>query len=211
MLFLHMIDLVQNVSVSHANATCINERGLVVSKNLRSVLPLAAIVVLSVSLKRHRKKDALMSSKEDARDNVIRYDDEGGGEEDTQAFDIGTLRHPEVIEDTHVQRYDHRDEEDSEDVNAYLQRRLQENHRAGTEPPFDSLATFAYEGEGSMAESLSSIESRHHDSNINDDLRAIGDLGPCFHTLTLILAGQKEGEDELCLPHAEGSEPRRDD
>lgn len=152
-----------------------------------------------------------MSSKEDARDNVIRYDDEGGGEEDTQAFDIGTLRHPEAVEDTPVQHYNPRDDEDGENVHVYLQQRLQENHRDVTELPYDSLATFAYEGEGSMAESLSSIESRHHDSDINDDLRAIGDLGPCFNTLTLILAGQKEGEDESPLPHAVGSELRRDD
>lgn len=169
------------------------------------------IVVLSVSLKRHRKKDALMSSKEDARDNVIRYDDEGGGEEDTQAFDIGTLRHPEAVEETSVHRYDLRDDEDGEDVHVYLQQRLQENHMDATELPYDSLATFAYEGEGSVAESLSSIESRHHESDINNDLTSIGDLGPQFYTLTLILGGKHEGEDETCLPHAEGSEPRRDD
>lgn len=32
-----------------------------------------------------------MTSKEDIRDNVIHYDDEGGGEADTHAFDMGTL------------------------------------------------------------------------------------------------------------------------
>ncbi|XP_017350583.1 cadherin-12a [Ictalurus punctatus] len=173
---------------------------------LLCVIILLVIVVLSVSLKRHRKKDALMSSKEDARDNVIRYDDEGGGEEDTQAFDIGTLRHPEAIEDTSVHRYDLRDDEEGEDVHVYLQQRLQENHRDAPEPPYDSLATFAYEGEGSMAESLSSIESQYH-----DDLTSIGDLGPRFNTLTLILAGRKDGEAGARLPHADGSEPRRDD
>ncbi|XP_058228727.1 cadherin-12a isoform X2 [Hemibagrus wyckioides] len=178
---------------------------------LLCVIILLAIVVLSVSLKRHRKKDALMSSREDARDNVIRYDDEGGGEEDTQAFDIGTLRHPEAIEDTSVQRYDPREDEDGEDVHVYLQQRLQENHRDATEPPYDSLATFAYEGEGSVAESLSSIESQCHDSDINTDLTSIGDLGPRFNTLTLILIGRKSDETEARLPHAEGSELRRDD
>ncbi|KAM9439220.1 cadherin-12a [Clarias gariepinus] len=178
---------------------------------LLCVIILLVIVVLSVSLKRHRKKDALMSSKEDARDNVIRYDDEGGGEEDTQAFDIGTLRHPEAVEETSVHRYDLRDDEDGEDVHVYLQQRLQENHMDATELPYDSLATFAYEGEGSVAESLSSIESRHHESDINNDLTSIGDLGPQFYTLTLILGGKHEGEDETCLPRAEGSEPRRDD
>ncbi|KAF7692864.1 cadherin-12a isoform X1 [Silurus meridionalis] len=178
---------------------------------LLCVIILLSIVVLSVSLKRHRKKDALMSSKEDARDNVIRYDDEGGGEEDTQAFDIGTLRHPEAVEDSSVHRYDLRDDRNGEDVQVYLQQRLQENHRDDTEPPYDSLATFAYEGSGSAAESLSSIESQTHEIDIGLDLTSMGDLGPRFSDLTLILSMRKDNEGESCLPHAEGSEPRRDD
>lgn len=142
---------------------------------------------------------------------MIRYDDEGGGEEDTQAYDIGTLRHPAPMEDTAAHRYDPGDGEEGRDVHVYLQQRLQENQRDAVEPPYDSLATFAYEGEGSMAESLSSIESEQHDSDIGDELLSIRDLGPRFHTLTLILSGRKDGEDEARLQHADGSEPRRDD
>ncbi|KAJ8012031.1 hypothetical protein DPEC_G00064470, partial [Dallia pectoralis] len=54
---------------------------------------LLVIVLLYTGLRRQNRKEALMSSKEDIRDNVIHYDDEGGGEEDTRAFDMGTLRH----------------------------------------------------------------------------------------------------------------------
>lgn len=50
------------------------------------------------------KKEPLIISKEDIRDNIVSYNDEGGGEEDTQAFDIGTLRNPEAIEDSKSRR-----------------------------------------------------------------------------------------------------------
>lgn len=68
------------------------------------------IVVLFTALKRQRKQEPLIISKEDVRDNVVSYNDEGGGEEDTQAFDIGALRHPQsaaaMLDESSKQRRD---------------------------------------------------------------------------------------------------------
>ncbi|XP_061654305.1 cadherin-12-like isoform X2 [Phyllopteryx taeniolatus] len=55
------------------------------------VVLFTVISALFISRRRHKDNEAVMTSKEDIRDNVIHYDDEGGGEEDTHAFDIETL------------------------------------------------------------------------------------------------------------------------
>ncbi|KAF1549915.1 Cadherin-12, partial [Eudyptes schlegeli] len=149
------------------------------------------IVVLYVALRRQKKKNTLMTSKEDIRDNVIHYDDEGGGEEDTQAFDIGALRNPKAIEDNKIRRDIKPDTlcfprqrppvEDNTDIRDFINQRLQENDVDPTAPPYDSLATYAYEGNGSVAESLSSIDSLTTEAD--QDYDYLNDWGPRFKIL----------------------------
>uniref|UniRef100_A0A3B5MLR5 Cadherin domain-containing protein n=1 Tax=Xiphophorus couchianus TaxID=32473 RepID=A0A3B5MLR5_9TELE len=150
----------------------------------------AIIVVLYMGLRRQKKKETLMSSKEDIRDNVIHYDDEGGGEEDTHAFDMGTLRNPKVVKEN-LYRRDIKPEmqrgpkppasQDSSDIRDFINQRLKEHDTDNSAPPYDSLATYAYEGNGSVAESLSSIESLAVD--FEEDYDYLSDWGPHFKTL----------------------------
>ncbi|MGH0126954.1 UNVERIFIED_CONTAM: hypothetical protein FKN15_000680 [Acipenser sinensis] len=154
------------------------------------IIILLVIVVLYVGLRRQKSKETLMTSKEDIRDNVIHYDDEGGGEEDTNAFDMGTLRNPKVIKDNTFRR-DVKPEtetcpkppfaQESADIRDFIHQRLQENDINSSAPPYDSLATYAYEGDGSVAESLSSIESLATDSD--EDYDYLREWGPRFKTL----------------------------
>uniref|UniRef100_A0A1A8IT26 Cadherin-12 n=1 Tax=Nothobranchius kuhntae TaxID=321403 RepID=A0A1A8IT26_NOTKU len=166
---------------------------------LLCIIILLVIVVLYVGLRRQKKKETLMSSKEDIRDNVIHYDDEGGGEEDTHAFDMGTLRNPKVIKDNLFRR-DVKPEmkrgprppvsQDSADIQDFISQRLKEHDMDNSAPPYDSLATYAYEGDGSLAESLSSIESLALD--FEDDYDYLSDWGPRFKTLAGIFGEQSE-------------------
>uniref|UniRef100_A0A5F9C7B2 Cadherin-12 n=1 Tax=Oryctolagus cuniculus TaxID=9986 RepID=A0A5F9C7B2_RABIT len=158
---------------------------------LLCIVILLAIVVLYVALRRQKKKDTLMTSKEDIRDNVIHYDDEGGGEEDTQAFDIGALRNPKVIEENKIRRDIKPDTfclprqrppvEDNTDIRDFINQRLQENDVDPAAPPYDSLATYAYEGSGSVAESLSSIDSLTTEAD--QDYDYLTGWGPRFKVL----------------------------
>ncbi|KAJ3603144.1 hypothetical protein NHX12_030887, partial [Muraenolepis orangiensis] len=52
----------------------------------------SVLVLLILTLKRHRKGQRIAEDEEDMRDNVIKYNDEGGGEQDTQAYDMSALR-----------------------------------------------------------------------------------------------------------------------
>uniref|UniRef100_A0A672FX43 Cadherin-10 n=1 Tax=Salarias fasciatus TaxID=181472 RepID=A0A672FX43_SALFA len=165
------------------------------------------IVVLFAALRRQRKKEPLIISKEDVRDNVVSYNDEGGGEEDTQAFDIGTLRNPEAIEES-KQRRDIVPEtfyppvrrpppaparDNNGDVRDFINQRLQDNDSDPTAPPYDSLATYAYEGSGSVAESLSSLESATTEGD--QDYNYLSEWGPRFKKLADMYGGDDSDRD----------------
>ncbi|XP_028288709.1 cadherin-6-like [Parambassis ranga] len=174
---------------------------------LLCVIILLMIVVLFAALRRQRKKEPLIISKEDVRDNVVSYNDEGGGEEDTQAFDIGTLRNPEAIEES-KQRRDIVPEafyppvrrpvlppsrDNNGDVRDFINQRLQENDSDPTAPPYDSLATYAYEGNGSVAESLSSLESVTTEGD--QDYNYLSEWGPRFKKLADMYGGDDSDRD----------------
>uniref|UniRef100_A0A8D0BQU5 Cadherin-6 n=1 Tax=Salvator merianae TaxID=96440 RepID=A0A8D0BQU5_SALMN len=170
---------------------------------LLCIIILLVTVVLFAALRRQRKKEPLIISKEDIRDNIVSYNDEGGGEEDTQAFDIGTLRNPEAIEDNKLRR-DIVPEalfiprrtpvvRDNTDVRDFISQRLKENDTDPTAPPYDSLATYAYEGNGSVAESLSSLESVTTDGD--QDYDYLSDWGPRFKKLADMYGGAESDKD----------------
>ncbi|XP_029768551.1 cadherin-10-like isoform X2 [Terrapene carolina triunguis] len=161
------------------------------------------LVVLFAALKRQRKKEPLILSKEDIRDNIVSYNDEGGGEEDTQAFDIGTLRNPAAIEDKKLRRdiipetlfIPRRTPSapNNTDVRDFINQRLKEHDIDPSAPPYDSLATYAYEGNDSIAESLSSLESGTTEGDQNYDY--LREWGPRFNKLAEMYGGGESDKD----------------
>lgn len=174
------------------NNHCSNESPLLVS---------SGVVIVTVAV-RHRKREPLtMDDARGIRENIVHYDDEGGGEEDTEAFDMLTLRHLNKTKPTHQdqdqnpQRLYSRTLEYRADKDRVFQEfirdRLQDADLDLKAPPYDSLQTYAFEGSGSAAESLSSLNSKNSlESEQNYDfLRA---WGPRFRKLA-DLYGNHEG------------------
>ncbi|KAJ3611267.1 hypothetical protein NHX12_021283 [Muraenolepis orangiensis] len=125
---------------------------------LACIFVLLVMILLMLSLRTHRKKPYPCDEEENVHENIVRYDDEGGGEEDTEAFDIGAMWNPR------------------EDTGA---------------PPYDSLQTYAYEGEGSVAESLSSLQSAG--SNGDHDYDHLSEWGPRFRKLAEMYGALEAG------------------
>ncbi|XP_059200723.1 cadherin-7-like isoform X3 [Centropristis striata] len=131
---------------------------------LTCVLTLLGVVTLMAAVT-HRGEEPLMADDErDIRENIVRYDDEGGGEEDTEAFDMFALRHlnktkpAPSIQDVQARTLEVRMEKNKL-FQEFIRDRLQEADLDLTAPPYDSLQTYAFEGSGSAAESLSSLDS----------------------------------------------------
>ncbi|KAI2662492.1 Cadherin-8 [Labeo rohita] len=134
---------------------------------LACIILLLVIVVLFVTLRRHKNEPLIIKDDEDVRENIIRYDDEGGGEEDTEAFDIATLQNPDGI-NGYLPRKDIKPDlqfmprqgqhsgPNGVDVDEFINVRLHEADNDPTAPPYDSIQIYGYEGRGSIAGSLSS-------------------------------------------------------
>uniref|UniRef100_A0A8C1MKV6 Cadherin-22 n=1 Tax=Cyprinus carpio TaxID=7962 RepID=A0A8C1MKV6_CYPCA len=161
------------------------------------ILILIVLVLLILTLKRHRKGQLMSEDEEDMRDNVIKYNDEGGGEQDTQAYDMSALRSlydfPEVKNsdsgpELHPvpQRIQNRVVGDGGPADfsvfkGYIRKKVEQADADLSVPPYDSFQTYAFEGSSSPALSLSSIRTLSTTSE--QDFSYLSDWGPRFRQL----------------------------
>ncbi|XP_038853198.1 cadherin-20-like [Salvelinus namaycush] len=169
---------------------------------LACIFVMLVMILLMLSLRSHRKKPYLHDEEDNVHENIVRYDDEGGGEEDTEAFDIAAMWNPHEAHLVGKQRQDMLPEIESlsryvplacvgwpgsvcvggdSNVQGYVLSKLLEADLDTCAPPYDSLQTYAYEGEGSVAESLSSLQSVC--SNTDHEYDYLNDWGPRFKKL----------------------------
>uniref|UniRef100_A0A668TR09 Cadherin-20 n=1 Tax=Oreochromis aureus TaxID=47969 RepID=A0A668TR09_OREAU len=146
---------------------------------LACIFVLLVMILLMLSLRTHRKKPYLCDEEENVHENIVRYDDEGGGEEDTEAFDIAAMWNPREAGDSNV--------------HGYVLAKLLEADMDPCAPPYDSLQTYAYEGEGSVAESLSSLQSGT--SNTDHEYDYLNDWGPRFKKLAEMYGPESGGNE----------------
>nr|XP_057930233.1 cadherin-2-like [Doryrhamphus excisus] len=170
------------------------------------IILLVLVLLFGMWMKRRDKerqaKQLLIDPEDDVRDNILKYDEEGGGEED-QDYDLSQLQQPDSLEpecvkvgirrlDERPLHHDHQYPLRSAaphpgDIGDFIHEGLKAADNDPTAPPYDSLLVFDYEGSGSTAGSLSSL---HSSSSCGDqDYDYLGDWGPRFRKLADLYGG----------------------
>ncbi|KAB0382263.1 hypothetical protein FD755_004180 [Muntiacus reevesi] len=173
------------------------------------VMLLTMVLLFVVWMKRREKerhtKQLLIDPEDDVRDNILKYDEEGGGEED-QDYDLSQLQQPEAMEHVlskapGVRRVDERPVGAEPqypvrpvvphpgDIGDFINEGLRAADNDPTAPPYDSLLVFDYEGSGSTAGSVSSLDSS---SSGDQDYDYLNDWGPRFKKLADMYGGGEE-------------------
>ncbi|XP_025942286.1 cadherin-19 isoform X2 [Apteryx rowi] len=163
------------------------------------------VFILAIVAIRQQQQKSLFSEKmEEFRENIVRYDDEGGGEEDTEAFDISALRTRTVMR-THRPRKNMTTEihslcrqslqvgPDSAVFRQFILEKLEEANTDPSAPPYDSLQMYAFEGTGSLAGSLSSLGSNM--SDVDQNYEYLMDWGPQFKQLASMYVSHRSVRD----------------
>lgn len=181
---------------------------------LLCLLLLLILVLLFVVYKKRRDKDRvakqlLIDPEDDVRDNILKYDEEGGGEED-QDYDPSQLQHASELlpleapygKGPGVRRLDERPSvaepcypsrsgaPHPSDIGDFINEGLRTADNDATAPPYDSLLVFDYEGAGSVAGSLSSLNSSSSGEGGGDhDYDYLNSWGPRFRKLADMYGG----------------------
>uniref|UniRef100_A0A9J8DEI6 Cadherin-1 n=2 Tax=Cyprinus carpio TaxID=7962 RepID=A0A9J8DEI6_CYPCA len=204
-------DMYQDNSIQATVCDCKGDK--FICKKMMAGIPLsltlgimAAILALLLSLllllllmrkKQSSMKKPLLPEEDDIRDNVCCYDEEGGGEDD-QNYDLSVLHRgldnrPEVFRNDvapiFLPKPQYRPRPvNPEEIATFFYYNLKTADEDPTAPPYDSLLVFDYEGGGSDARSLSSLNSSS--SGQDQDYDFLNEWGPRFKKLADMYGGE---------------------
>ncbi|CAH1131679.1 unnamed protein product [Ceutorhynchus assimilis] len=150
---------------------------------LACLITVLILVLVCVIYTHHRKsRNKYPNPNDDVRENIINYDDEGGGEDDMTAFDITPLQIPINTEQKFLEPEPH--------LNSLIQEYKDFADKNISTPPFDDLRNYAFEGGESTTRSLSSLASSTDEEQ--QDYGYLDAWGPRFDKLANLFNSLEE-------------------
>ncbi|XP_063103898.1 cadherin-15 isoform X5 [Cavia porcellus] len=165
-----------------------------------ALLLLVLLVLLRARFRQPSRDKSLLRGlqDDDLRDNILCYNEQGGGEEDQDAYDLNQLRHPSelaVLSFPPGRPLLRREAPLSRgrpqapralpaspaDIASFIRDGLQAADSDPSVPPYDTALIYDYEGDGSVAGTLSSPVSSLGDED--QDYDYLQDWGPRFARL----------------------------
>ncbi|KAJ7311977.1 hypothetical protein JRQ81_006302 [Phrynocephalus forsythii] len=166
------------------------------------------VIMLLIAWRRRHKKDlnVLKKNVEEIHEQLVAYDEEGGGEMDTNSYDVSVLNSarqrsmasPKMAVEARPCGYPQAQKSPGNgfsgtgEMGIMIEMKKDEADLDGDLLPYDTLHIYGYEGAESIAESLSSLGSGSSDSEIDYDF--LNDWGPRFKMLAE-LYGLEYGDD----------------
>ncbi|KAM6430181.1 cadherin-5 [Liasis olivaceus] len=167
-----------------------------------------ALTVLLIVWRKGHKKDlsVLRKNEEEIHEQLVAYDEEGGGEMDTTSYDVSVLNSvrqrgltsPRMTMEASPCNYPQVQEilknglSGIGEMGIMIEMKKNEADNDGDLLPYDTLHIFGYEGAESIAESLSSLGSGSSDLDIDYDF--LNDWGPRFKMLTELYGLEPNGD-----------------
>ncbi|XP_024254812.1 cadherin-5 isoform X2 [Oncorhynchus tshawytscha] len=167
------------------------------------ILTILIIVILIAMRKRHQKDALVTLGKSEIHEQLVTYDEEGGGEMDTNGYDVSILTSARNDGSMSMRQgpslYAMVKKPPTAckgDMAVMIEVKKDEADHDRDGIPYDTLHIYGYEGPESLAGSLSSLDSSSTGSSLDYDF--LNDWGPRFKTLAeLYGVDGSEGSDSL--------------
>lgn len=168
------------------------------------------MITLLIFLRRRLRKQARAHGKSgpEIHEQLVTYDEEGGGEMDTTSYDVSVLNsarqggaktprpapeaRPSVYAQVQKAPRPGAVHGGPGEMAAMIEVKKDEADHDGAGPPYDTLHIYGYEGSESIAESLSSLGTNSSDPDVNYDF--LNDWGPRFKMLAELYRSDPQEE-----------------
>ncbi|XP_059477254.1 DE-cadherin isoform X2 [Neocloeon triangulifer] len=158
---------------------------------------IAVLLILVLAVVVHkRRSDDMYKDHDDIRENIINYEDEGGGEGDMTGYDLNVLRlhYDGDLKKPHDLLGSSRPHDEVPDICGFLDGKKRQVDEENSDEPVDNLRHYAYEGDGNSTGSLSSLASGTDDGDLNFEY--LSDFGPRFRKLADMYGEHSSDESE---------------